>query len=235
MTKSLHIFATLAVQGAMPALAAGYKSLAGARLLVEYAPTNGLMARIDAGERADVAILTREGANQLAVRGVLRPDSVVDVARSYVGLAVRAGAADTPDIGSPEALKATLLTAKSIAYSRIGASGILFARLIEQLGIAEAVNAKATIIPSGLTAELVARGEVELAVQQVSELMVVPGVDIVGPLLAPLQSPAMFSAGVFADCVEPAEAERFLQFLTSDTAAPLLQAAGLEPALTSHR
>jgi molybdate transport system substrate-binding protein len=234
MTASLHIFSTLAVQGAMPALAAGYESLASARLLVEYAPTNGLMARIDAGERADVAILTREGANQLAVRGVLRPDSVVDVARSYVGLAVRAGAAK-PDIGSPEALKATLLTAKSIAYSRIGASGILFARLIEQLGIAEAVNAKATIIPSGFTAELVARGEVELAVQQVSELMVVPGVDIVGPLPAPLQSPAMFSAGVFANCAEPAEVERFLQFLTSDTAAPLLQAAGLEPALTSHR
>jgi molybdate transport system substrate-binding protein len=201
---------------------------------VEYAPTNGLMARIDAGERADVAILTREGADQLAVRGVLRPDSVVDVARSYVGIAVRAGAA-RPDIGSPEALKAALLTAKWIAYSRIGASGILFARLIQQLGIAEAVNAKATIIPSGFTAELVARGEVELAVQQVSELMVVPGVDIVGPLPAPLQSPAMFSAGVFANCAEPAEVERFLQFLTSDTAAPLLQAAGLEPALTSHR
>jgi molybdate transport system substrate-binding protein len=192
------------------------------------------MARIDAGERADVAILTREGADQLAVRDVLRPDSVVDVARSYVGIAVRAGAA-RPDIGSPEALKAALLTAKWIAYSRIGASGILFARLIQQLGIAEAVNAKATIIPSGFTAELVARGEVELAVQQVSELMVVPGVDIVGPLPAPLQSPAMFSAGVFANCAEPAEVERFLQFLTSDTAAPLLQAAGLEPALTSHR
>jgi molybdate transport system substrate-binding protein len=234
MTESLRIFATLAVQGAMPALAAGYESLASARLLVEYAPTNGLMARIDAGERADVAILTREGADQLAVRDVLRPDSVVDVARSYVGIAVRAGAA-RPDIGSPEALKAALLTAKWIAYSRIGASGILFARLIQQLGIAEAVNAKATIIPSGFTAELVARGEVELAVQQVSELMVVPGVDIVGPLPAPLQSPAMFSAGVFANCAEPAEVERFLQFLTSDTAAPLLQAAGLEPALTSHR
>jgi molybdate transport system substrate-binding protein len=234
MTESLHIFSTLAVQGAMPALEAGYESHAGARLLVEYAPTNGLMARIDAGERADVAILTRQGADQLAVRGVLEPDSVVDVARSYVGLAVRAGA-PKPDIGSPEALKAALLTAKSIAYSRIGASGVLFARLIQKLGIAEAINAKATIIPSGFTAELVARGEVELAVQQVSELMVVPGVDIVGPLPPPLQSPAMFSAGVFADCAEPAEAERFLQFLTSDTAAPLLQAAGLEPVLTLRR
>jgi molybdate transport system substrate-binding protein len=234
MAESLRILSTLAVQGAMPALAACYERLAGARLAVEFAPTNGLMARIDAGERADVAILTREGADQLAARGVLRPMSVVDVVRSYVGIAVRAGARK-PDIGSSEALKAALLNAKSIAYSRIGASGILFARLIEQLGIAQAVNAKATIIPSGFTAELVARGEVELAVQQVSELMVVPGVDIVGPLPAPLQSPAMFSAGAFADCAEPAEAERFLQFLISAAAAPMLQAAGLEPVLTQHQ
>jgi molybdate transport system substrate-binding protein len=232
--RELKVLSTLAVQGAMPALATGYESLAGTRLEVEFAPTIGLMARIDAGERADVAILTREGADQLAARGVLRPDSVVDVARSYVGLAVRAGA-PKPDIGSPEALKVALLSAKSIAYSRIGASGILFARLIAQLGIAEEINAKATIIPSGFTAELVARGEVELAVQQVSELMVVPGVDIVGPLPAPLQSPAMFSAGVFADCAEPVRAERFLQFLTSAAAAPMLQAAGLEPVLRSRR
>jgi molybdate transport system substrate-binding protein len=188
--RELKVLSTLAVQGAMPALATGYESLAGARLEVEFAPTIGLMARIDAGERADVAILTREVA---------------------------------------------LLSAKSIAYSRIGASGILFARMVEQLGIAEEVNAKATIIPSGLTAELVARGQAELAVQQVSELMVVPGVDIVGPLPAPLQSPAMFSAGVFADCAEPDGAERILQFLTSAAAAPMLQAAGLEPVLRSRR
>jgi molybdate transport system substrate-binding protein len=234
MAELLRILSTLAVQGAMPALACCYERLAGARLAVEFAPTNGLMAKIDAGERADVAILTREGADQLAARGVLRPDSVVDVVRSYVGIAVRAGARK-PDIGSSEALKTVLLSAKSIAYSRIGASGILFARLIEQLGIAEEVNAKATIIPSGFTAELVARGEAELAVQQVSELMVVPGGDIVGPLPAPLQSPAMFSAGVFADCAEPDGAERFLQFLTSDAAAPMLQAAGLEPLLTPRQ
>src|SRR5215813_10427690 len=117
MAERLRILSTLAVQGAMPALATGYESLAGARLAIEFAPTIGLMARIDAGERADVAILTREGADQLAARGVLRPDCVVDVVRSYVGIAVRAGAAK-PDIGSSEALKAILLSAKSIAYSR---------------------------------------------------------------------------------------------------------------------
>jgi molybdate transport system substrate-binding protein len=228
MAKSLRIFSTLAVQGAMPALAARYEETAGVTLAIDFAPTNGLMARIDAGETADVAILTREGVEQLVARGVLRSDSVGDVARSYVGIAVRAGAAK-PDIGSPEALKATLLAAKSIAYSRIGASGILFAGLIRQLGIAGEVNAKATIIPGGLTGELAVRGEVELAVQQVSELMVVPGVDVVGPLPAPLQSPAMFSAGVFASSEMRDEATRLVEFLASRDAAGALKAAGLVP------
>jgi molybdate transport system substrate-binding protein len=231
MAASMRIFSTLAVQGAMPALAAGYDRLTGTHLAVEFAPTGGLMARIDAGELADVAILTREGADQLAGCGVLLSDSVVNVARSYVGIAVQAGA-PRPDIGSPEALKAALLAARSIAYSRIGASGILFARLIEQLGIAPEINAKAIIIPSGFTAELAARGEVELAVQQVSELMVVAGVDVVGPLPAPLQNPAMFSAGVFADSAAPEGAAGFVQFLTSAAAAQALQAAGLEPVPT---
>ena len=229
----LNILSTLAVQGAMPALSASYEKLTGMGVVIEFAPTNGLMARIEAGERADVAILTREGVDQLAERGVLRGDSVVDVVRSYVGLAVRAGA-PRPDIGSPQALRAALLGAKSIAYSRIGASGIFFARLIQRLGIAQEVNAKATVIPSGFTAELAARGEVELAVQQVSELMVVAGVDVVGPLPIELQQPAMFSAGVFADAAEQEQAARFVQFLTSAAAAPALQAAGLEPVATQR-
>ncbi len=100
-SKQLKVFSTLAVQGAMPAVSAGYERLAGTKLVIEFAPTNGLMARIDAGERADVAILTREGADQLAERGLLRGGSVVDVARSYVGIAVRAGAA-RPDISSSQ-------------------------------------------------------------------------------------------------------------------------------------
>ena len=217
----------------MPALSASYEKLTGMGVVIEFAPTNGLMARIEAGDRADVAILTREGADQLAERGVLRGDSVVDVVRSYVGLAVRAGA-PRPDIGSPQALRAALLGAKSIAYSRIGASGILFARLIERLGIAQEVNSKATVIPSGFTAELAARGEVELAVQQVSELMMVAGVDVVGPLPIELQQPAMFSAGVFVESAEPEQSARFVQFLTSAPAAPALQAAGLEPVATQR-
>ena len=224
----LRIFSTLAVQGALPALAVRHEELSGVAAQVVFAPTNGLMARIEAGETADVAILTREGVDRLVRSGLLADESAVDLARSYVGIAVKAGAAK-PDIGSVAGLKATLLQAKSIAYSRIGASGIFFAALIERLGIANAVNAKATIIPGGFTAELAARGEVELAVQQVSELMVVPGVDVLGPLPMEMQVPAMFSAGVFAASPRREQAMQFLDFLAWPDAVAALEAAGLVP------
>lgn len=146
---------------------------------------------------------------------------------SLVGIAVKAGSTK-PDIGSVAALTSALLEARSIAYSKIGASGVFFAELIQRLGIAEAVNAKATVIPSGFTAELAARGEVELAVQQVSELMVVPGIDVVGPLPPGAESVTMFSAGVFTGAAHPAAARDLLVFLRSADA--LLKAAGLQPA-----
>ncbi|MET1084127.1 MAG: substrate-binding domain-containing protein, partial [Burkholderiales bacterium] len=119
--------------------------------------------------------------------------------------------------------------AKSIAYSRIGASGVFFADLIKRLGIAEEVNAKATIIPGGFTAELAARGEVELAVQQVSELMVVHGIDVVGRFPANIESGVVFSAGVFARSEQREAASNLLRFLSSAQVSSILTSAGLEP------
>lgn len=229
MAKPIRILSTLAAQGALPALAARYEQATGTSIAIDFAPTNGLLARIAAGEAADIIILTRSAIDDLANTGVLLPDSITDIARSFVGVAVRAGA-PRPDIGSVEALKSALLNATSIAYSKIGASGVFFADLIKRLGIAEAVNAKATIIPSGFTAELAARGEVELAVQQVSELMMVPGIDIVGPLPPGAESVTMFSAGVLAQSAQPDAARRLLGFLRSVDSARALTAAGLQPA-----
>jgi molybdate transport system substrate-binding protein len=228
MTGPLRVLSTLAVQGALPGLIATFGQSAGARVAADFAPTIGLLARIKAGETADVAILTREGIDELVGLGLLSGASVVDLVQSLVGLAVKAGAAK-PDISTPESLKRALLEARSIAYSRIGASGIWFARLIERLGIAEAVNAKATIIPSGLTGELAARGETELAVQQLSELMLVPEVDIVGPLPLAVQTPAVFSAAVFTRSAHADLARTFLRSLSSVDAAAAFTAAGLAP------
>jgi molybdate transport system substrate-binding protein len=228
MTSPLRVLSTLAVQGALPRLIAGFERSAGARVAAHFAPTIGLLDRIDAGEAADVAILTRDGIDALVGRGLLDGATVTDLVQSLVGLAVKAGKAK-PDIATAEALKRTLLAARSIAYSRIGASGVLFARLIERLGIAAEVNAKATIIPAGLTGELAARGETGLAVQQLSELMLVPGLDIVGPLPLELQTPGVFSAAVFTGSTRASLACTFLRSLASADAAEAFRAAGLEP------
>jgi molybdate transport system substrate-binding protein len=180
------------------------------------------------GEGADVVILTREGLDELAREGRVVSDSCVDLARSYVGIAVKAGAAH-PGIATEAALRATLLSARAVAYSRIGASGILFAQLIERLGIASEINARAVIIPQGFTAERLVTGEADLAIQQVSELKQVGGIEVVGPIPRELQTPAVFSAGRMAASAKVTASDRLLRFLASPDVAPVLRESGLEP------
>lgn len=228
MTR-LRVLSTLAVMGAMRELTAQYESETGTRIEADFAPTVALLDRLRAHEAIDIAILTAQGIDDLTRDGVIRPGTRSDVALSFVGIAIKSGV-PRPDIATVATFKATLLAARSIAYSKIGASGIFFAGLIERLGIAAEVNAKAVIVPSGFTAELVTSGEVELAVQQISELMVVPGIEVVGPLPAEIQTVATFSAGVLARSEQAEAADAFLRFLASPAIAPVLRRAGLEPA-----
>jgi molybdate transport system substrate-binding protein len=165
----VRVLSTLALMGAVRSLAGLYEAAGGARIDADFAPTLGILDRLRKGEAADVVILTREGLDELASQGTVVAETCVDLARSFVGVAVRAGAAH-PDIATESALRATLLGARAVAYSRIGASGILFAQLIARMGIAHLINARARIIPSGFTAELLVNGEADLAVQQLSEL-----------------------------------------------------------------
>lgn len=221
MATTLRVLSTLAVMGAMRELAAAYP---GGAVVADFAPTVALLERLRAGEKADVAILTAQGVDDLIAEGVLLHGSRTDVARSFVGIAVKAGA-PRPDISTVDAFQASLLAARSVCYSRIGASGLYFAGLIERLGIAAAVNARATIAATGFTAERLVSGEADIAVQQISELMVVPGIEVVGPLPPAVQTVAMFSAGLLT----PAGAG-FARFLASDAAAPVLRRTGLQPA-----
>jgi molybdate transport system substrate-binding protein len=177
---------------------------------------------------ADVVILTREGLDGLKANGTVVTESCVDLARSFVGLAVKAGA-HHPDIATEPALRATLLGARSVAYSGLGASGIFFAQLIERMGIASEINARARIIPQGFTAERLVSGEADLAVQQISELKLVAGIEVIGPIPLHLQSPAVFSAGRLKASKNPDHADRLLKFLASPEAAPALRESGLEP------
>ncbi len=229
MPATLRLLSTLAVMGGMRDLCAAYQARGGCAVEADFAPTVALLDRLRGGEKADVAILTAAGIDDMIAAGVMRPGSRTDVARSFVGIAVKAGARK-PDIGTVEAFKATLLAARSVCYSRIGASGLYFAALIERLGIAEAVNAKATIASTGFTAERLVSGEADLAVQQISELMVVPGIEVLGGLPKEVQTVAMFSAGLLAASEHPAEAADFARFLASKEAETVLRRTGLEPA-----
>lgn len=225
MTEAISILSTLATQGAMPALLALYGKT-GATADVVFAPTNGLMASIRSGNRGDVAILTKPAMAELTAGGVTTEP--IDIACSRVGIAVRAGAAK-PSIANVDELKRSLLAARSIAYSRTGASGLFFAGLIERLGLAAEVNAKARVIPEGLTGTYAASGEVELAVQQISELRAVPGIDVVGPLPAGHDGETVFTAGLFAGSPHAVAGARFLDLLTSADGLRALTNAGLEP------
>jgi molybdate transport system substrate-binding protein len=228
MANTIRLLSTLALMGVVRSLAGKYETLTGTRIDADFAPTLGLLDRLQKGETADVLILTQEGLAGLAATGSVVAESCIDLARSLVGLAVKAGAA-RPDIVTEEALRAALLGARSVAYSRLGASGIFFAQLIADMGIASQVNVRATIVPQGFTAERLVSGEADLAVQQISELKQVAGIDIVGPIPLHLQDPAVFSAGRLAASTRPGQSDRLLKFLASKEVAPAVRNSGLEP------
>jgi molybdate transport system substrate-binding protein len=226
MEDVVRLFSTLALKGAVARLAGQYETATGTKIEAEFAPTLALLKRLRAGEAADVVILTREGLDELLAEGAVLAASAVDLARSLVGIAVKAGSPH-PDIATEAALRKTLLAARSVAYSKVGASGIYFAQLIERLGIAAAVNARATVT-SGFTAEKLVSGEADLAVQQISELKLVDGNEIVGPIPLTLQTAAPFSAGRMAASKRVEQSDRLLKYLASPEVLPLLRASGLE-------
>jgi molybdate transport system substrate-binding protein len=223
---SIRIVCTLGLRGLLDEITPGLDGR-GLYFAPSYGATNVLIPKIAGGERADVAILTDAGIEGLIEHGTLAAGSRRDLARSAIGIAVKAGA-PKPDIGTPEAFKQALLAARSIAFSRSGASGIHFANLISQLGIADEVARKARIF-DGVVGTLAARGEVEVAVQQVSELKLVGGIDIVGPLPESLQKVTVFSAGVFAASTRPAAAGLFIEALRTPDVAAVMRNQGLEP------
>lgn len=222
------MLSTLGLMGAMRSLSSAFEAASGIHVDADFAPTLALVKRLRAGEAADLVILTREGLDEMIAEGRVVPDSAADLARSYVGIAVRAGQAH-PDIATEVALRKTLLAARSVAYSRLGASGVYFAQLIQQWGIAAEINAKATVVEQGFTAERLVSGEADLAVQQISELKQVAGIEVVGPVPHELQTPAVFSAGRMANAIQANAADRLLRYLASSEVVPVLRQSGLEP------
>jgi molybdate transport system substrate-binding protein len=226
--EKIRMLSTLGLMGAMRSLSSAFEAASGIPIDADFAPTLALLKRLRAGEAADLVILTREGLDEMIGEGRVIADTAADLARSYVGLAVREGAPH-PDIANEAALRQTLLAARSVAYSRLGASGVYFAQLIVRMGIAAEINAKATIVEQGFTAERLVSGEADLAVQQISELKQVAGIEVIGPVPHELQIPAVFSAGRMANAKQAEAADKLLRYLASPEVAPVLRQSGLEP------
>lgn len=184
--------------------------------------------RLQRGEPADVLIMVSSALDELIKLGKVVPDSRIDLARSKIGMVVRAGE-PKPDISSVDAFKRALIEAKSIAYSDSASGVYLSTVLFERLGIAEQVLSKSRMIPAEPVGAVVARGEAQIGFQQISELIPVPGVDLVGPLPAEIQKITIFSAGIATGAREPDAARALLQFLSSPAAAPAIAKSGLEP------
>ena len=224
----IRILSSGATAAVLPELVPAFERSNGAKVSVAYASTNRIMGRIRDGEAADVVIVNDAGIEELERSRAILPGSRVDLARTGLGIAVRKGA-PRPDISTVEAFRQALLNARSIARTATGASGVYFANLVERLGLAGALNPRIRVISGGLVGEIVARGEVELGVQMMSEILAVPGADLVGPLPAEVQSMSLISAGVFAATPQPDAAKALIRFLATPDAARVMAARGLEP------
>lgn len=231
----VKVLATTAMKTVFEELAPQFQAATGLSVSASFGPSVRIETRLAEGEAADLAVLTQAAANDMAAGGKVLPGSLVDIARSSLGVAVQRGA-PKPDISSVDAFKRALLAAKSVAVSRpvgAGLSGAHMAKVFQELGIADAMAAKTKYGSggvAGLVGLIIERGEAEIGVQQIAELKAVPGIDFVGPLPAALQAVTPFVAAIPANAANAAAGRKLIDFLTTPAAKRVIEAKGLEPA-----
>ena len=211
-----------------------YQSSTHHKLVTEFGPSmgtthNAIPIRLERGEAIDVVILAAPALDDLIKQGKVRAGSRVDLVKSLIGMAVKAGA-PRPDISTVDALKRTLLAAKSIAYSDSASGVYLSTELFPKLGIGDQIQSKSGKIEADPVGGVVATGEFEIGFQQISELRPVKGIDIVGPLPPGAQKVTVFAAGIPATATHPEAAKALIQWLASPVAYAAIKKSGLEPA-----
>lgn len=226
----IKVFTSNATRSVLDALVPGFERASGRKVTVIHDSAKVMLARIKSGETADVAVLLTHAIDELVQLGRITAASRRPFSRSIVGIAVLAGK-PKPDISSLGAFKRTLLEAKSIAHTVNGASGMYFPKLAERLGITAQISHKVVTRPGGLIGRVVAAGEAEIAFQQISELLSVPGIDLVGPLPPEVQVTIESATGIFADSKHPAAAQALVDFFATPAAAGVFKAKGLESTL----
>lgn len=232
-STELHVVSSGGLAEAYRRLAPEFERRTGYTIIAGWGPSMGdtvdaIPNRLKRGETIDVVIMVGSALDGLVKEGKVVPGSTVLLARSNIGVAVKTGA-QKPDISTVASLKRTLLNAKSIAYSDSASGVYLSTVLFPRLGIADAIKGKSRMIPAEPVARVVARGDAEIGFQQISELLPVAGIDVVGPLPAEAQHVTLFSAGIVAGTKEPEAAKALIQFLLSPEAASVMHETGLEP------
>ncbi|PYR71136.1 MAG: molybdate ABC transporter substrate-binding protein [Acidobacteria bacterium] len=208
-------------------LAPAFEKMTGHKVIVRFVQTADINQKINSGAPADIAALQPQQVDAFIKDGKMVAGTKTNFVQAGVGVAVKTGAR-RPDISTVEAFKTAMLKAKSIGYSR-GGSGLISAQVMEKLGIADQLKAKTKFIDGIPVAEVVAKGEVEIGLQQINVILPVKGADYIGPLPKELQETVKFSAGVLTTSKQPEVAKAFLRFIASAEAAPLLRKSGMEP------
>jgi len=226
VAPAVVVLSSLALKGVLEKFKPAFEQSIAARLELRFDATQAILTQLKAGFQADLLVLTAEAMEELRKSGQVM--QVRSLGSSGVGIAVRAGA-PKPDISSVEALKRALVSAGSVAHSKVGASGIYFAELLERLEIAGRLK-KRVVVEKGPVGLVVAAGDAEIGVQQLCELAPVPGIEIVGPLPEPLQRLTHFSAGIPANAANPKGALALMDLLRSEAARAGMVKGGMQPA-----
>jgi molybdate transport system substrate-binding protein len=228
----LKVLTTGAIKPIIEAMIPAYEQESGNTVALVNDTAGDVLKRVEAGETFDVIVATPSAIKTMIGKGFILSGTSVDLAKVGIGVAVREGA-PKPDISSVDAFKRALLAAHSVTYidpTSGGSSGIYLKKLFKRLGIATEIKTKSVLSNGGLSAMFLVSGQAEIAIQQISELMLVKGVTVVGPLPAAIQNYTVYSSGVGAHSENKDAASAFLKLLTSATAAQLLQEKGMEPA-----
>jgi molybdate transport system substrate-binding protein len=227
----IKVLTSVALTSALNELAPNFEQATGNKLNIGYSLIADIRKRMLDGETADVIILSRPVVDELDKQQKFASDSITNVAGTPVAVAIRAGA-PKPDISTVDALKRTLLAAKSIVYAdpaKGGASGVYFAKVVDRLGITDQLKPKTILVPGAQAPELVAKGEAEIGVAQTSEIVPVAGAEVLGPLPGEFASTTVWTAGIGTTTKVPEAAKSLIQFLIGPVARPVFSAKGFQP------
>jgi len=227
LAGEITVLAGMGVISGMSDLAPAYEKLTGHSIIVRFEQAAAMNQKINSGAQADIAALQPEQVDNFIQQGKMVAGTKTNFAAAGVGVAVKAGAS-RPDISTVEAFKASMINAKSIGYSQ-GGSGIIAAKVMEKLGIADQLKTKTKFINGLPVAEAVAKGEVEIGLQQINVIIPVEGADYIGPLPKELQDTVRFAAAILAVSKQKELAQAFLNFIASADAGPLLRRSAMEP------